>query len=65
MLAKLRLLLSKQSDVTVPEIKECWGVTRKHVIPLLEYCDRQNVTTRSGDSRRAGPKLAIDQGSHE
>ncbi len=36
---------------TVPEVKEILGLSRKYVIPLLEYLDRMRVTRRTGDGR--------------
>lgn len=52
---KLRLvaLLQERGAVTVAEFKDLAGVTRKHAIPLLEYFDRERVTLRSGDVRKA------------
>jgi len=46
--------------VSVPAFKELTGLTRKHVIPLLEYLDRVKVTRRSGGERvvLAGPPVA-------
>jgi selenocysteine-specific elongation factor len=34
------------------ELKEVLGVTRKYLIPFLEYCDRKGVTERHGDGRQ-------------
>ncbi len=31
------------------QFKEIAGVSRKHLIPLLEYFDARNVTIRVGD----------------
>ena len=36
----------------VPEFKEWTGISRKYAIPLLEYLDREHVTSRDGDQRR-------------
>ena len=38
------------SSQPVP-LKELTGLTRKHVIPLLEYLDRERVTRRAGADR--------------
>ena len=35
----------------VAAIKELTGLSRKYVIPLLEYLDREKVTRRSGADR--------------
>jgi selenocysteine-specific elongation factor len=33
------------------ELRELLGVSRKYLIPLLEYCDRVRVTERRADGR--------------
>lgn len=55
---ELRQLFAQTSELTVPVIKEVWGVTRKHAIPLLEYCDQQQITARRQDVRVAGAKIS-------
>ena len=41
-----------QSDrINVAAFKEMTGLSRKYVIPLLEYLDRSRVTRRQGDER--------------
>ncbi len=37
--------------IDVPKFKDLAGISRKYAIPLLEYFDRQHVTSRSGDKR--------------
>jgi selenocysteine-specific elongation factor len=39
------------SRLDVPAFKEMTGLSRKYVIPLLEYLDRERVTRRSGSDR--------------
>jgi selenocysteine-specific elongation factor len=39
------------SRLDVGAFKEMTGLTRKHVIPLLEYLDRERVTRRAGADR--------------
>jgi len=39
------------SRVDVPAFRELVPLSRKHVIPLLEYLDRERVTRRSGNER--------------
>ncbi len=48
---KLVAFLSKRGEVTVPEFKEMTGLSRKYIIPLLEYFDGTKVTLRVGDKR--------------
>lgn len=45
-------------EMTTPQFKDIAKVSRKYLIPLLEYFDSRNVTIRVGDSRklRAGRK---------
>ena len=43
-----------QGPATVSELREAWGVSRKHGIPLCEYFDAQGVTVRAGDLRKLG-----------
>ena len=48
---KLVSFLAKRGEITVPEFKEMTGLTRKHLIPLLEHFDLMKVTLRVGDKR--------------
>ena len=49
---KLVSRLEKKGEITVPEFKElAGGLSRKYVIPLLEYFDLSKVTLRVGDRR--------------
>ena len=46
--------LSRQGGgLTVAEIRDLLGTTRKYAVPLCEYLDRVGVTRREGDLRRA------------
>ena len=47
----IEALMAKE-EITTPEIKEIAGVSRKYLIPLIEYLDSKNITIRVGDSRR-------------
>lgn len=55
---ELDLLFTETADVTVAEIRDRWQLTRKHVIPLLEYCDREKITIRRDATRTRGENLA-------
>ena len=48
---RLRERLASGAKVEVGVVKELTGLTRKHVIPLLEYLDRERVTRRAGADR--------------
>ena len=51
-------LLSRQPDgVTVAEVRDEWGTSRKYAIPLLSYLDNHGITRRRGDLRIGGPRL--------
>lgn len=39
-------------EITVGRLRETLGLSRKFLIPLLEWSDRQGLTVRSGDTRR-------------
>ena len=49
--------LFEKGPQSVAAIRDHWAVTRKHAIPLLEYCDRSGITVREGDARLAGPAM--------
>ena len=50
---KLTAFLKKRESITTPEFKDVTcGVSRKYVIPLIEYFDSINLTIRVGDTRQ-------------
>ena len=48
---KVRELLTREERVTVAQVRDSFGTSRKYVLPLLEQMDRDNVTQRVGDER--------------
>ncbi len=38
-------------ELAPSELREALGLSRKYVIPLLEYCDRSGLTARRGEGR--------------
>ncbi|MCD4674609.1 MAG: selenocysteine-specific translation elongation factor [Desulfobacula sp.] len=48
---KLTAFLKENESITTPEFKDMTGVSRKYVIPLIEYFDSVNLTIRVGDTR--------------
>jgi selenocysteine-specific elongation factor len=46
--------LAEGAAVTVAEIRDLLGTTRKYAVPLCEYLDRVGVTRRQGDLRVLG-----------
>ena len=51
------LLADKPAGVTVAEIRDALGTTRKYLLPLLGILDATGVTRRRDDLRVAGPRL--------
>jgi selenocysteine-specific elongation factor len=51
------LLDDKPEGVTVAEVRDALGTTRKHALPLLALLDGRGATRRRGDVRIAGPRL--------
>ncbi len=49
--AQVRERFPAGSRLDVAAVKEMTGLTRKYVIPLLEYLDRERVTRRAGGER--------------
>jgi selenocysteine-specific elongation factor len=48
---QLLSLLKQKGEITPPEFRELTGLSRKFMIPLLEYFDQEKVTIRIGDKR--------------
>jgi len=44
--------LKQNNEITTPQFKVLAGVSRKYLIPLIEYFDSENVTIRIGDIRK-------------
>ena len=53
------LLAAKPAGVTVAEVRDTLGTTRKYLLPLLGHLDASGVTRRRGDVRIAGPRLPV------
>jgi selenocysteine-specific elongation factor len=49
---RLEAHLREHESITAPEFKELTGLTRKYLIPLLEYFDSIRFTIRIGDARK-------------
>ncbi|WP_300456990.1 selenocysteine-specific translation elongation factor [Desulfobacula sp.] len=49
---KLIAFLKENESITTPDFKEMTGISRKFVIPLIEYFDTINLTIRVGDTRQ-------------
>jgi selenocysteine-specific elongation factor len=53
----VRLWFARHESLGVGDLKEIFGMTRKHAIPLLELLDADRITIRDGNVRRKGPAL--------
>lgn len=51
-------LITAPQGLTVAQVRDLLGTTRKHALPLLALLDATGVTRRQGDLRVAGPRLA-------
>jgi selenocysteine-specific elongation factor len=49
--------LALRGPITPGGVREITGLSRKHLIPLLEWADRAGLTVRAGDGRIPGPRL--------
>ncbi|MGI9444840.1 MAG: selenocysteine-specific translation elongation factor [Rubripirellula sp.] len=57
--SELRELFIESPERSVAEIRDHWGITRKHAIPLLEFCDKSAITVRNGDARIQGRGMPV------
>ncbi|MEW5908169.1 MAG: selenocysteine-specific translation elongation factor [Thermodesulfobacteriota bacterium] len=49
--------IESHGQIGTPELKEMAGVSRKYVIPLIEYFDSKNITIRVGDVRKLRTRI--------
>jgi selenocysteine-specific elongation factor len=49
--------LGEQGDIVPAAIRDRLGITRKYLIPLLEWADGKGITVRVGEGRRLKGKL--------
>jgi len=54
---KLIAFLKENESITTPQFKDMTGVSRKFVIPLIEYFDSIHLTIRVGDTRHLRRKV--------
>jgi len=52
MVELLRSTLVPGQNYTPAELKEVLGVSRKYLIPFLEFCDRKGITERGSEGRQ-------------
>ncbi|MCA9063610.1 MAG: SelB C-terminal domain-containing protein, partial [Planctomycetaceae bacterium] len=54
---QLATLFETSEGVTLAQMRDAFGMTRKHVVPLAEFFDIHHITERSGDLRIPGARL--------
>ena len=52
MVAKTRNALEKNGSITLAEVRDLFGTSRKYAQALLEHLDATGVTVRDGDFRK-------------
>jgi selenocysteine-specific elongation factor len=52
----VRSHMGSEQGFGVGDFRDILGLSRKHLIPLLEYFDRAGVTVRTGDTRRVAER---------
>jgi selenocysteine-specific elongation factor len=57
---RIQTALSKRGTVTVADVRDLLGSTRKYVLPILKQLDAEGVTRRRGDDRIPGPAALRD-----
>jgi selenocysteine-specific elongation factor len=50
-LDRIRAVMEHQNDVTPATLRDRVGLSRKYLIPILEYCDRAGLTIRGPSGR--------------
>jgi selenocysteine-specific elongation factor len=56
---RLSAHFQRSPTAKVGEIREQWGITRKHAVPIFEFFDQCQITLRAGDVRSPGPRVSI------
>ena len=51
LIGRLRELMSGRDEVSPSDIRDNLGLSRKFLIPFLEYCDRVGYTNRNANGR--------------
>ena len=54
--AKVRSRIEAEGPITVAQIRDLLGTSRKYAVPLCEWLDATGATRRQGDVRTLGPK---------
>lgn len=59
MVERVVALLREKGQVTVAEVRDLFGTSRKYVLALLEYMDQQHLTRRVGDVRVLRERVGV------
>jgi selenocysteine-specific elongation factor len=59
---RVQTALRDRGTVTVADVRDLLGSTRKYVLPILNQLDAEGVTRRRGDDRIPGPAALRDPG---
>ncbi len=51
MVEKIKALIVENGEVTVADVRDMFGTSRKYALALLDHLDKQRITRRVGDSR--------------
>jgi selenocysteine-specific elongation factor len=51
MIGNMRLVLDPGREYSPAQLRDVLGISRKYLIPFLEFCDRRGVTERTGTGR--------------
>jgi selenocysteine-specific elongation factor len=55
---RLRLFFATREEMRVADLKDLFGMSRRHAVPVLEHFDRTGLTRRVGDVRVAGRAIS-------
>ena len=51
MLRRVTEYMSEHGEITVADVRDMFGASRKYALALMDYLDQQRVTRRVGDAR--------------
>jgi selenocysteine-specific elongation factor len=57
--AQVVALLAERGTVTIADIRDALGSSRKYTLPIVNWLDRNGVTRRRGDDRIPGPTSGL------
>ena len=58
-LEQTRAFFAEKEELTLAEFRDMLGTSRKYALAVLEYYDRNKMTKKDGDIRRAGAALTL------